>query len=86
MFNINVYYTFIYWFFLVIALLFPVPVIVIILTKKEYDFIFFALPPTLCYSKNVDVVYYSIIFVINVIIFIGLPMLLYLLWTLHKVN
>ena len=70
---------------LALALFLPVPAIVVILTSKEYEFVSLTYPPTLCLSKDVDVVYYSIIFIMNIILFIGIPMLLYSLWILHKV-
>ena len=68
-----------------VALFLPVPAIVVILLVDEYEFIYVAFPPTLCHSKDVNVIYYSVILIINIVFFIGVPMLLYLLWTLHKV-
>ena len=69
-----------------VAIFAPVPAIVVIFTSEEYDFVFFTFPPTLCGSKNLDIIYYSIILFMNVIFVIGVPMLFYLLWTLHKVG
>ena len=69
-----------------IALLLPVPAIIIILTNKDYEIGFFTLPTAFCHTKNEDVAYYSLIFIISIIFFIGMPMLSYLLWTLHKVQ
>ena len=68
-----------------IALLLPVPAIVVILTNKDYEVGFVNLPTAFCHTKNQDVVHYSAAFIINIILFIGIPMLSYLLWTLHKV-
>ena len=63
----------------------PLPAIVVILAQKEYEFAVLGFPPTLCGSKAFNVSYYSIALVLNVILIIGIPMLFYLLWILHKV-
>ena len=68
-----------------IALLLPVLPIVVILTNKDYEFGFLKFPTAFCHTKNEDVFHYSVAFIINIILFIGIPMLSYLLWTLHKV-
>lgn len=68
------------------ALLAPVPVIVVILTNKDYEFVPLSYPPTVCGSKNADIVFYSVMLVVTIILAIGMPMLTYLLWTLHKVE
>ena len=64
----------------------PLPAIIVIFTRKEYEFAALGFPPTLCGSKDFNVAYYSLVLVINIIFIIGLPMLVYLLWILHKVR
>ena len=64
----------------------PLPAIIVIFTRKEYEFAALSYPPTLCSSKDSIVTYYSVAFVLNVILILGVPMLFYLLWILHKVR
>ena len=63
----------------------PLPAIIVIFTSKDYDFVPLAFPPTFCSTWNANISYYSIGLVNNVILMIGVPMLTYLLWVLHKV-
>ena len=43
-------------------------------------------PPVLCAGVNSDVVYYTTIFPINVIVIIGLTELIFLFWIIHNVS
>ena len=63
----------------------PLPAIIVIFTRKEYEFAVWDFPPTFCGSKDFNVKYYSLVLVMNITFIIGLPMLVYLLWILHKV-
>ena len=49
-------------------------------------FSMYRFPPILCAGKNANVVYYSAILPINIIVIVGLTELIILLWTIHKVN
>ncbi len=43
-------------------------------------------PPVLCGGVNSNVVYYTAIFPINVIVIVGLSELIFLFWVIHKVS
>ena len=43
-------------------------------------------PPILCSGNNNNVVYYTSIFPINIMVIIGLTELILLFWTIHKVS
>ncbi len=43
-------------------------------------------PPTLCFGKNREVVFYSYILLIDIITAIGCTLLLIIIWSLHRVS
>lgn len=43
-------------------------------------------PPILCSGRNSDIIYYTSIFLINIIVIVGLTELILLFWTIHRVS
>ncbi len=46
----------------------------------------YSFPPTLCFGKNREVVFYSYILLIDIITAIGCTLLLIIIWSLHRVS
>ena len=67
------------------GLLIPLPGVIATLTMENYGHAIANIPPHFCGPANSDLVFYSLILLNNVILVIGIPMLIIIAWSLHKV-
>ena len=56
------------------------------LTMENYGYSLVGNPPRNCGPFNSDVVFYSMVLITNIISVIGIPMLIIVAWSLHKVG
>ena len=70
---------------LCIGLLIPLPGVIATLTMEDYGYFIVSIPPLFCGPLNGDLVFYSMILLINIILVMGIPMLIIVTWLLHKV-
>ena len=63
----------------------PLPVTVATLTMENYGYGIVGFPPILCFPINTDLRFYSLIVIVNIILVIGIPLLIIVAWSLHKV-
>ena len=68
------------------GLLIPLPAVIVTLIKDNYGYVNAGLPPLFCVPSSGDLSFYSQTFVLNIILVIGIPMLIIVAWTLHKVR
>ena len=59
-----------------------IPVISMIATG---GFVMGTIPPVVCYTRDPDITFYSVILPINVMVQIGMSLLVITFWTIHKV-
>ena len=67
------------------GLMVPIPAMVATLTMEEHGHSLGTFPPIFCGPSNSDVVYYPVVFLTDVFIVIGIPLLIIVAWSLHKV-
>lgn len=65
--------------------LFPLPSVVVALTKDKFRFVLMQFPPLFCASVNMDLWLYSVMIVINVFIAVEVCLLLVVFCAVHKV-
>ena len=59
---------------------------IFVLTSDDYRYVFTDVPPVLCTPSDASIVYFSVIFPINVILMVGVVMLIILIWRIGKVS
>ena len=70
----------------VIGLVLPtLPVIVTFTTGDPSGFGMTRFPPILCTGLQTDSTFYSLVLPINILMIIGIPLLIIIFWTIHKV-
>ena len=69
----------------VTGLLFPLPQVIATLTQDDHGYILTNFPPSFCSPRNSDLLFYSYILVSSLCIMVGIPLLIIVGWTLHKV-
>ena len=57
-----------------------------IITLAGFDYIPLRLPPVDCMANNFDVLFYTFVFPLQIIMTIGVSLLLMLFWMTHKVR
>ena len=67
------------------GLVIPVPAVIISLSVQEYNYKLNRFPPFVC-SSNASMGFYSIIFIIDVLVGIGVYLLFVVFWIIHRVN
>ena len=67
------------------GILIPLPVVITTLAAENQGYTFNSFPPFFCTPTNGDMIFYSQAFLDNVTFIIGIPMLIIVAWTLHKV-
>ena len=65
------------------GLLIPVPGVMATAFTDGYTINRF--PPLLCSSSNTDAGYYSVFLIMNILLAIGISMLIFMFWKVHKV-
>ena len=68
-----------------IGLLIPLPGVIATLTMENYGHAILNSPPLFCGPASNDVAFYSVVLLINIFMVVGLPMLIIVIWSLHKV-
>ena len=63
----------------------PLPVTVATLTMENYGYGIVGFPPITCFPINTDLNFYATVIIIDIILVIGIPLLIILAWSLHKV-
>ena len=70
----------------VVGLVLPtLPVIVTFTTGDPSSFGMTRFPPILCTGLQKDSTFYSLVLPINILMIIGIPLLIIIFWTIHKV-
>ena len=70
----------------VVGLVLPtLPVIVTFTTGDPSGFGMTRFPPILCTGLQTDSTFYSLVLPINILMIIGIPLLIIIFWTIHKV-
>ena len=67
-----------------IALIVPLPAVIISLAVKEYNYNQVRFPPSFCIS-NVEMTFYSEILIIDILACTGICLFVLVLWFVHKV-
>ena len=67
------------------GLVIPVPAVIVSLSVEEYNYKLNRFPPFLC-TSNAAMWFYSIIFIIDVLVGIGVYLLFVVFWIIHRVN
>ena len=85
-------------FCVILALLIPLAPIIAAITKSRIDsnragtettsigFGLTRFPPLLCTGTDKDVTFYSLILPLDLILFVGFPLLVMIFWIMHKVH
>ena len=67
------------------GLLIPVPGVIVALTGDSQQYAVANFPPLFCGPSDEDLIFYSIMFILNLMLMAGIPILIILFWILHKV-
>ena len=67
------------------GLMVPLPATITTLTVKKYGYRIGTVPPFTCVPANAYLYFYSMVIVPNVPLVVGIPMLIIVAWSLHKV-
>ena len=63
----------------------PVPAMIAVLTMENYGHNLGSFPPRYCGPAKTDLIFYPVVFLTDVFLIIGIPMLIIVTWSLHKV-
>ena len=69
----------------VVAILLPVPAIVAAFVQDSLPYTMLRFPPIACIARDQTFHYYSLNFIPNIIMMVGVSLLLPVIWTVHKV-
>ena len=67
------------------GLMIPLPAVVAALTMEQHGHTLGGFPPFTCAPAKSDLIFYPLVFLTNVFIVTGIPMLIIVVWSLHKV-
>ena len=67
------------------GLLIPLLSVIVPLTGEGPGYTFFIFPPIHCRSNDSDLAFYSVVLILDVMLILGVPQLIVVVWTLHKV-
>ena len=67
------------------GLLVPLPGVIVALTGDSQLYAIGNFPPLFCVPSNEVLVFYSFMFIFNLSLMVGIPILIVLFWILHKV-
>ena len=70
----------------VVGILLPVPVIVTAFVLERFPFTMVRFPPVSCLARNQSFRYFSLTFIPNLFLMVGVSLLLPVIWTVHKVT
>ena len=68
-----------------LGILWPVPVIVAAFAQDSLPFTMVRFPPVWCIARNRSLNYFSLTFIPNIVMMVGVSLLLPVIWTVHKV-
>ena len=71
--------------YLVAGWLIPLPSVVVALTNQDFKYVLMQFPPLFCASVNMDLWFYAVMIIINILIAIEVCLLLVVFWVVHKV-
>ena len=63
----------------------PLSATIATLTMKEYGYTISRFPPINCLPANSDLFFYPVVLVNNLFLLAGIPILIIIVWSLHKV-
>ena len=86
----NIFFLLLFIYFLlpvytIAGLMVPLPVTVATLTMENYGYVIVGSPPIACAPVNTDLHFYTMVIITNIIVVIGIPLLIIVAWSLHKV-
>ena len=67
------------------GLLIPLPSVIVSLTVEGQGYVAIHFPPIFCAPNNSDLIFYSLIIILNIMLILGIPQLIVVAWILHKV-